>query len=272
MAIYGKDNIIEHARAMGLVYWRIYQSQTDKNAGNFVASADFDKENLGQEESLTTLRRSLDRLTGGSYLLSVYTKPGISKGGVNTNIELEGNGLNAISGINNTSAVFHLEGIGAVTPDNFEEAVEKKMQKMLDAQKEKEERELLRKENVELKKQLRENEGGVNRGLMAVGSVLYATVSKSPAGAEFIGMVKNVFLQAHTANRQQPADSPGPGDDKPGEIGAVNNQEERLIAAVEKLSTDNPEFLQQIEMMARLKEKDPDTFNQGIDALKTITE
>ncbi len=267
MALYGKDNIIEHVRAMGLVYWRIYQTQNDKNAGNYVASADFDKENLGQEEALQTLRQTLTRLTSGNYLLSVYTKPGVSKGGINTNIEIENNGSSsAISGVNTTPAVFHLEGIGAVTADNFEEAVEKKMQKMLDAQKAKDDLAALKAENALLKRERTENEGGVNRGLMAVGSVLYASVSKSPAGAEFIGMVKNMFLQANAGNRAATET-----DDTPGEvISGTGNNEERLIAAVEKLSAGNPDFLEQMELMAKVKENDSDTFYQGIYALKTI--
>lgn len=268
MAIFGKASIIEHVRSMGLLYWKIYQNQNDKISGNYVASANFDIENLGQEVSMDSLQTSLGRLTAGQYLLSVYKKPGDSKGGVNTYIEVEGNGGgSAISGIGNTPAVFHLEGIGAVTAENFESAVEKKMQKMMDAEREKNERIALVKENADLKKQLRENEGGMNRGIMTIGSVLYGTISKSPAGKEFIGMAKDLFMQARTASVNPALVE---GSDDPGEIGVVVNDEERLINAVQKLSKDNPDFLQQIEMMALVKETDPDTFNQGIEALQTI--
>lgn len=270
MALYGKDNIIEHVRAMELVYWRIFQSANDKNAGNYIATADFNKENLGQEEALSTLRQTLNRLTSGNYLLSVYQRPGMSKGGVNTFIEIENNSMSsAISGVNNTPAVFHLEGIGAVTADNFEEAVEKKMEKMMAAQKAKDDMAALKAENALLKKEKLENEGGINRGLMAVGSVLYSTMSKSPAGKEFIGMAKDLFFQANAANRTAAAGGEPVEDAEV--IGAVGSKEERLIAAMEKLQVDNPELLEQIEMMAELKQKDPDTFNQAIEGLKNFT-
>lgn len=272
MAIFGKSSIIEHVRSMGFVYWRIYQSAQDKNAGNYVASADFNNPNLGPEASMDALNLSLGRLTAGQYLLSCYEKPGQSKGGINTYIEVESNGSAAVSGIGavQPASTFFLEGIGAVTPENFESAVEQKMQKMMDQQREKDRVVALEKELVELKKEKRENEGGFQRGIMTIGSVLYGTISKSPAGKEFIGMARDLFFQAKAGERSAAATSEGSVEEAH-VIGSVNNDEERLLGAVEKLSKDNPEFLEQIEMLAKLKETDPDTFNQAVDGLKNFS-
>ncbi len=272
MALLGKDNIIEHVRSIGFVYWKVYQDATKKTAGNFVGTADFANENLGLEASLVALRQLLDRMTPGQYILTAYPKPKDTRSGIDTTIEISGSSSSsAISGVA-APAAFAIAGFGEVTADNFEQAMEYKMKKLHEQQEKEKEFERIKKENADLKKQLKESESGFQRGIISIGSVLYGTISKTDAGKDLIGMVKDVMKanrsSAAAAGTTEITDTNMIGST--GEEHQPTNDEERLINAVGRLSKDNPDFLEQIELMAKVKEEDPATFQEGVDALRTI--
>ena len=90
MAIWSVDNIVETVRIHKAPYWTVYRDAVNKNAGNCVACADFDNPNLGIEDSCDKLRQFLKRQTAGRYLMTAYQKPDGKRGGISSDIEVEG--------------------------------------------------------------------------------------------------------------------------------------------------------------------------------------
>lgn len=269
MAIQGKNNVIEMARSYNAPYWKIYESAQKRITGNFVAISDFDNANLALETSLDKLRSDLNRLTPGQYIFVAFKNNSSTKGMMDTIIEIEDNHGNvAISGISATPE-FYLEGIGKVTPENFEVAIEQKMKKMREQEKREDEEKRLRDENAELKKQITENEAGFNKGVMTIGTIAYGMMSQTPQGKEFIGMAKQAMF---TANKAVPGivTTPATDAEQPAEEISGTNEENRLEHAVTKLSNGNPDWLKQLEKLADLKEKDPATFEMAVGSLDSL--
>lgn len=273
--IYGKTNIIAHVTAMGLPYWKVYYNQANKEAGNCIGSSNFAVPNLGMSDSMSDLQRLLDRLTPGAYLLTAYEKPDGRKGGVNTPIEIEANpllgGTPGIGGFGreNPSDVY-VEGIGMVPVSDISSAIDKKIAAAFEKEKKDKEWADLQEENKRLKAELAENGSGINRGLMAIGSVLYGHMAKTPAGKEFIGMVGNVLAQANgkaTGAAITPASAQT--TDVAEQMPATSN-EERIIAAIGVLSEDNPNVVEHLELLAKLKQTDKDQYDQGVDIIGTL--
>lgn len=280
MAILGKQNIIDSLRAAKLVYWRLFENQVKKTAGSFVATADFEKTNLGEEESYNELRSTLNRLTQGKYVLLAYKRPE-TKGGsaFDSEIEIEGTGgfSSAISGPG--AAEFVMEGIGKITPENFEQAIETKMSMLLKKQQEEKDLSDLKAEVVRLKKEADENETGFKRGLLSIGAVLYPVVSKSPAFKEVIGMVSGIVKQIpQEGNTERLGSTAAPaaalpenhieGDNM--EIGGTMVNQEDMLNTLDDLGKDNPDVLQHLQILANLKKNNPAMYNEAVEMAKTL--
>ncbi len=268
MAIQGKHNVIELARSYNAPYWKIYESEHKRTSGNFVAIADFDNPNLALETSMDKLRNDLNRLTPGRYVFVSFKNSTTSKGMMDTLIEIEGGPSAAISGIN-AAPEFFMAGIGKITPDNFEEAIETKMKMIREEERKLAEQARLKAENEELKRQLAENESGFNKGVMTIGTIAYGMMSQTPAGKEFIGMAKRAMFTANKAIPGLVTTSPNEATES-GEAISGTSEDDRLVSAVENLSRGNPEWLTQLEKLARLKEKDPATFEMAVGSLDSL--
>jgi|CXWL01.1.fsa_nt_gi hypothetical protein len=280
MAIWGKDNIVETTRIHKCPYWRIYRTQTDKDAGNVVACSDTDNPNLGLEDSADKLRSALSRLTPGRYLMTAYKSASATKGGISTDIEVESNGANAqVAGIGNSGSGqsgAYIEGIGMVTIENLGEVVEKKFAMM--KAKEAEERRIksLEEENRTLKAEAREHETGINKGLLSIGSIVWERIRGTAHGKEVIGMFNEIKKATAEKNGSTVTKKDAPDsayataevvEEKVGEAGDVPQE---MVDALDELAKDNPELIQQLQMMAKLKKEDPEMFKDAIEQLKTV--
>lgn len=274
MAIAGKYNIIETVRLAKAPYWRLFENNEKRTASNYAASAEFSDPTLGLEESLMQLDRAIDRLTPGRYIMTAYAKPGDKRSGIDCHVELVSGG--GMAGIGSTGGGFHLDGIGAVTAENFEVALTQKIAAMQKEERERLEREADKKLIRELQLQLRQKEAMWYKGIVGVGGLLYGQVIKTEAGKQFIGVAREFMQAAKQVDGGTDKNAPtipeagqNTGIAGPGEQEATEEQNERLGAAIETLSTDNPEFLAQMEALAKMKAEDPETFQIAVDQLKS---
>jgi hypothetical protein len=260
MAIVGKYNVLELIRIQKTPYWRLYENNHKRTSGNFIDSADFSDATLDVAISAEQLRRSLDMLSTGIYVLVAYNSKDKTKGGIDTLIEIEGRGGNgaAISGIN-AAPEFYMEGIGRVTSDNFEAAIDAKIEKVRKEEKKEAEEKAIRLEVIALKKQVAENESGFQKGIMGIGSVVYDIVKNTESGKEFIGLASKAFLGNRNANISTIESVAGTSSE--------GNEEDRVTTAMERLAKDNPDFIGQLEKLANLKESDPATFEMAVSSL-----
>ncbi|MFZ4056964.1 MAG: hypothetical protein ACOYKE_02445 [Ferruginibacter sp.] len=261
MAIVGRDNIIELARSHKSPYWRIFESGNKRANGSYVATVDFDIENLGLEDSMSDLRTALNRLSPGRYLFVAYQNANTKKGGIDTLIEVEGTIRDAAVG---GFGGFHIEGFGAVTPDNFEQAIEAKLEKLEEKRKKEAEFESLKAENLALKKAAAEADSGLNRGILTIGSLAYSAIIKTPQGKEFIGLVKDTILGPKNALPESTVQSVS------GTATIEGTDDEKFENIMVRLSNNNPDFLKQLEKLADLKDKDPDTFQMAVSSLDSF--
>ena len=265
MAITGKNNIVEMARNLNAPYWKIYESEHKRSSGNFVAIADFENPNLALETSMDKLRNDLNRLTPGRYVfVTTKTNNPTSKNMMDTTVEIEGGSIAAIGAVG-AAAEFYMEGIGKVTADNFESAMESKIKKMQDEHERVAEEKRLKSENEDLKKQIAEHEVGFNKGVMTIGTIAYGMMSNTPAGKEFIGMAKQAMF---AANKMVPGEVTATADNN--EAAVSGTEDDRLATAIEKLGSNNPAWLNQLEKLAALKEKDPSTFEMAVGSLDSL--
>ncbi|HRD42197.1 MAG TPA: hypothetical protein PLN30_00525, partial [Ferruginibacter sp.] len=167
MAIYKRTNVVELVRASKNPYWRIFENESKKAAGNYVASANFEDKYLTITASCDDLQQKIDRLSPGRYIIVAYERSDKKGAAVDSAIELESlNHLpSAIAGTETHNSSFFIEGIGQVTPENFESALDKKFDERLQKMREKERMEALERENAELKKEARLRETAINKGL-----------------------------------------------------------------------------------------------------------
>ncbi len=281
MAVEGKFQVIENLRAAKLVYWRIFESAGQKGSGAFLATADFENPDLLEKDSYADLQSALNRLSRGRYIMTAY-RTNSTKGGAayDTSIELEGSGNStAISGVND-AASFYLDGIGKVTSENFEEAIDKKLSMKIAAMDKEKEDKALRDRVKQLEAEAKENDGAVNRGLMAVGTVLYGQLSKTPQFKEMIGIVADVTKAAATGGAQQAATHLGTTTDAletashlpdnhvegdTAEIGGIKVNQDELFGTLDDLGKDNPEVLQHLKILAKLKKDNPAMYNQAVE-------
>lgn len=276
MAVYGKENIIEVVRMQKAPYWRLMETIEKRNAGNYIATANFDNPELGLEDSLGHLRKALNVLTPGRYILTAFLKPDAKKSGVDTWIEVETGSAQRDASISGTSsAEFYLEGIGKVTPENFGSAIEQKFKKMKEEEAEKLRIRNLEEENRRLKAEAREYESGLNRGILSIGSVVWNVMRGTPAGKEVIGMFNDLKKMntepkpASTVHRQDAAKDQYEAAEVVDES-ISGMAEKQMEEALETLAKDNPELISQLQMLAKLKTENPDMFNDAVDNLKTI--
>ena len=270
MAYQGKHNVLELIRTQKTPYWRLYENNNKRSSGNYIDTADFSDASLDVEISRENLRRSLDSLTTGTYVLTAYSTRDKTKGGIDTLIEIEGRSASApaISGIG-AAPEFYMEGIGKVTPENFESVIEAKFKTMQKKLQDEQELLNLKAKVVALEKQVEENESGFNKGVMSIGAVVYDYVKSTPSGKEFIGLAAKAMFGA----KQLAASSdsiPGVGSiDTPSGLGG-GSDEDRVTNALERLSQNNPEFITQLEKLAKLKETDPGTFEVAVGSLESL--
>ncbi|TWI80528.1 hypothetical protein IQ13_3206 [Lacibacter cauensis] len=286
MAIYGKDNVLEMVRQMKAPYWKISESKTAKEQGNFVAKSDFEIENLGLEASLQDLRGCLNRLTPGMYYLTASTKPGISKGIIDCTFEVERSGQ-TMAGIGSTTEPagkpLYLDGIGEVTPENFTQAIEQKFKLMTEeAERKKKEQELIE-ENKRLKAELAEKESGINGGLYSIGTMFWPQLKKSEFAKDLMKTVAGIGLmpgapKTTAAAAAAPQAPSSVGSTETVEDAATNTQE-RIAAALSDMlgeQADDPaaqqQLAEQLELLARTKKNDPDTYSMGLDYLKGMSD
>jgi len=278
MAIYKRTNVVELVRASKNPYWRIFENESKKAAGNFVASANFEDKDLTITASCDDLQQKIDRLSPGRYIIVAYERSDKKGAAVDSAIELESlhHGSSAINGTDtNNHSSFFIEGIGLVTPENFESALDKKFDERIHKMKEKERLVALEKENSDLKKDARLRETAINKGLASVGAIAYSQLSKTPAFKDVMGMMGQAMKPAETAvepSSAQPAVGSLPENHVESdncEIGGTSVPQDRLFAALDKLGANNPDVLAHLEKLAELKQNDPDMFQAGIDFMDT---
>ncbi len=269
MAIVGKHNVLELVRMQKTPYWKLFETANKRTSSNYIDQADFSQPDVDLDVSIENLRRCLDRLSSGSYLLVSYATRDKTKGGIDTMIEIEGigRGMSAIGAVGSPGE-FYADGIGKVTAENFGEVIEAKFKKMQDDLKRDQEQARLKAENVELKRALREKESGFNKGIMSIGAVAYGWMKDTPAGKEFIGMAKKAMFgmkAAGDANTTEDTEAEVMND-HPG-VGSTEDAEDAIVGTLERLSKDNPDLVKQLKKLADLKDKDPDTFKMAVDSL-----
>lgn len=264
MAYVGKHNAIELLRTHKMPYWRLYENNSKRTSGNYVCQANFEEPGLDLANSLEDFRKSLDALSTGTYNLVAYTSKDKSKGGIDTMIEIEGSRA-AVAAIGSTgAATFFMEGIGQVTADNLEEAIDKKFKKMQAEVAAANAQAALKAENDRLKKEVNEHDGGFNKAIMGIGAIAYSVMSQTPTGKEFLGLATKAMMtmSATGTTTALPAAANA--------VGAATNDDDRLSTAVEALAKDNPEWLAQLEKLATLKQKDPSTFEMAVGSLDSL--
>ncbi|MBC7509669.1 MAG: hypothetical protein H7320_13115 [Ferruginibacter sp.] len=280
MAIYLRRNVVELVRSAKCPYWKIFETEAKKTAGNYVTSADFEVADLGINAACDELTAKLSCLSQGRYIITAYEKNDGKRKGVDSWIELEpGVGLTTpISGIGSTETTgFVIAGFGVVTPDNFEQAIESKMAGMLAKQREADHLKALELEVKALKLEIKENNTGLNKGLVSVGTVMYGAMSKSPHFKDVIGLIGDV---TKAANGMHPNDTElrtvaeelpqNHQEGETAEIGGVAVNQDRLFSALDKIANNNPDVLAHLEKLGNLRQRDPDTYNSGLDILDTL--
>jgi hypothetical protein len=281
MALKGIESTKAALRATKLVYWRIFENARTKGAGSFIATSNFDDADLTQDESYRDLSEALDRLGGGRYVLMGYKK-NTTHGGAQFESEFEvipdyNRSTSTISG----TSEFYVEGIGKITPENFLDAVDKKIKDQLQKQQEEKELADLKAKIKQLESDAKENDGTINKGLLAIGTVLYPMVSKSPHFKEVFSMVSGVMKQANNAaapvanalgSTTTPAASAAAehveGDTC--EIGGTKVQQDELFKTLDELGTDNPEVLQHLKILAGLKKNNPAMYNEAVEMAQNL--
>jgi hypothetical protein len=261
MAIVGKHNVIELIRIQQTPYWRLFENSTKRSSSNFIDSSDYSNDTLDIAISCEQLRRALDMLSTGIYVLTAYSKAGKNKYGIDTLIEIEGRSggsSSAISGIGTTE--FYMDGIGKVTSENIEAAIDAKIEKVRQEDKKAADDAAIKRELAELKKQVSENESGFQRGVISIGSVLYDVMKDTESGKKVMGLASKVYM----ATRDTSAVSNNNTDVSA--VGGLSDQD-RADAALERLATNNPDFVGQLEKLANLKETDPSTFEMAVSSL-----
>lgn len=279
MAILGKENVLEMVRQMKSPYWKISENKQAKEQGNYVAKADFENATLGLEEGIDTLRNAMNRLTPGQYFFTAAKSPGISKGITDCIIEIQRDGSN-VAGIGNTGAYskpLYLDGIGEVTAENFEQAIEAKFKKMQDEADRKRKEHELADENKRLKTELAEKESGINGGLYSIGAMFWPQLKKSDVAKDMIKTVAGMGMipaeKKETDSNQGASYSPPPG-----ELEGADPQS-RIAAALGAMLGDDAENIakqnelaEQLELLARVKKENPEMLDTGLEYLKSMAE
>lgn len=258
-------------------YWRIIETNEKRQAGNYVATADFENPELGLEDSLGMLRSVLNRLTPGRYILTSFIKSDAKRSGVDTWIEVEGTSSApaAVSGVTQPSHTF-LDGIGMVTLDNIGEAIEKKFAMEKKKEQEAERIKKLEEENARLKAEAREHETGFNKGVLSIGSIVWNMMRDTPAGKEVIGMMgefKKMGTEPGAAAGSRPASSNGFTEAEVVDenvSGTDGDVPQGMVDALDVLAKDNPDLVPQLQMLAKVKQDNPDLFQDAIENLKII--
>lgn len=280
MAIYKRSNVVEMVRAAKCPYWKIFESDQKKTAGNYVCSADWDVADLGINAACEDLVSKLNALSQGRYVLTAYEKNDGKRKGLDSWIELEPlMGASPIAGIGSTGQIdnkVYIEGIGNVSPDNIGEAIEKKFAIMQEKLRGEAELAALKLEVKTLRAEASQNDAGFNKSLISIGSLLYPIMSKTPAFKEVVGIVGDITKAARSEGASMGVGStadetPTPENHVEGdmmEIGGTQVNQDRMLAALDKLGANNPDVLLHIETLANTKVNDPDTYQAGLDFLK----
>ena len=278
MAILGKENVIEIVRQQRLPYWSLYETKEKASTGNFIAKFNEDSDSPSMEDSLDLLRRSLDRLSPGTYYLRAMRTPGSTKNNVDCSFEIQSREVSGVAGIGSTGATvksFYLDGIGEVTSENFEQAIELKFKKMQEEKERIERQKQLESENKELRRQLTEKEAGINGGLLSIGTMFWPQLKNSSLGKDFLRTVAGIGLLpgARPASGAPVSESSTEAIAGTGEPAA--DPQSRIAAALGSLLDDdaeNPErqaaLAAELELLARTKQKDPDMYEMGLTYLK----
>lgn len=280
--------MLEMVRQMKAPYWKISESKAAKEQGNYVAKSDFEIDNLGLEASLQDLRSTLNRLTPGMYFLTAAVKPGISKGIIDCTFEVERSGQ-TMAGIGSTTETaakpLYLDGIGEVTPDNFTQAIERKFQLMQEEAERKKKEKELEDENKRLKAELAEKESGINGGLYSIGTMFWPQLKKSEFAKDLMKTVAGIGLMPSPGVGKTTTSAPA-AQQTPSSVGstetaedAATNTQERIAAALSDMlgeQGDDPaaqqQLAEQLELLARTKKNDPDTYSMGLDYLKGMSD
>lgn len=278
MAIRGRDNVIELLRMQKTPYWKLAQTAQARSAGNYVATADFTNPDLGIEASLDALRTTLDRLTSGRYVLVAFqSAENTKRGGVDTDIEIESGGIAAISGIAAQPKLI-LDGIGEVTPENFNNVIEQKFKAMRAQEKEEQRIKDLEAENKRLKAEASEYSSGVNKGLYSIGALIWEQVRQTKGGRELAGMIGQAMGAAARSEKPQndrPAAAMTEASTQPGAEDATG--ESRCVRALSSMldgKEEDPaaqnELADQLELLAQVKKNNPALLEQGLNFIKNM--
>jgi hypothetical protein len=271
-AIVGKDNVLYIVRYNELPYWKIFDNETKKQAGNFIARSKAE-DDLSVELSISDLDRALDMLQAGRYVFVASKKFDDKRGGIDTNIEIgvsKGRSDASISGTDAPKTVYHIAGIGELTPENFESALEAKMKKLLADQKAADELAALKAENQELKAEKANNDVWHRNGLIALGATAWPILKKTPAVAEFMGSIGGLIGMAGGAPAGDvPASTAHAGDEA---VSGTGNEQEEIAVAVESLADGNPHIARDLAMLAKLRRENPELYSQGLAMIQNMND
>lgn len=282
MALKGIESTKAALQATKLVYWRIFENARTKGLGSFLATANFDDPSLTQEESYKEFSSALDRLGNARYVLLAYKKNS-TQGGAQFESEFEVfpdySRPASISGAQS----FFVDGIGQVTPENFMDAVEKKISDKLTKQAEEKRLADLEAEVKRLKEEAKESDSVINKGLLAIGTVLYPMLSKSPHFKDVVSMVSGVMKQvpagpqvlgspalstSETVVAATAAAEHIEGDTC--EIGGIAVPQDELFSTLDALGSNNPEVLKHLKILADLKKNNPVMYNQAVEMAESL--
>lgn len=280
MAILGKENVIEIVRQQRLPYWALFESKEKASAGNFIAKFNEESDAPSLEDSVDLLRRSLDRLTPGTYYLRAMRTPGATKNNVDCSFEIQSREVGAVAAIGSTGGgtrPLYLDGIGEVTAENFEQAIEAKFKKMQE-EADRKKRELeLQEENKRLKAELAEKESGINGGLYSIGAMFWPQIKNSGIAKD---MLKTVAGLGFIPGGKKPAAEPEASLAGPGAANGnttIADPQERIAAALGALLGDDGEnptrqaqLADELELLAKVKQSDPDTYEMGLGYLQNL--
>ncbi len=266
-AIRGKENIIYVVRNADARWWKIFDTDIKRKAGSPAIEV-YGGDDLSLDASIDQLMNGLDRLTPGRYVFCAMRKKGSTRPDVDIDIEMSDFAQNKTPAISGTAVSgFYMEGIGQVTPENFETAIETKIKKFQEEERKAKELEDLKEKIKTLEAEKSANDNVFRNGILGLGTTLWPMVKKMPEAVEVINVIGGLMGGNASSSRS------GTGGTETQQIGnTADNEQQRFESAIEGLSKDNPNVVEEIEMLAKLKANNPDMYAQGLDFIKGMND
>jgi hypothetical protein len=273
-AVIGIENALYFARRSGVKYWKIYSANNNQGATIDQCSKDAD---ISLDQSLDELRTALHKLTPSTYKINIFrtftsdeNKDNATKVVASFIVDInygQPQHQQPVAGIGG----FSLEGIGLVTPENFEEALTKKMTSFHEKQKAADELTSLKAQLAEYKKNERETEYGFKKGILSIGTVLHPIVSKLPAYKEVMQTISGVM---GAANNEALPVTPLPSSALyANDISGTeeSNQDQLSIEdSMRIIAHGNPNVAKELAALAKLKQQNPSMYTEGVEMVTNM--